>query len=97
MATFRSNPASTILLIGLLAWIAFVLIVPQVDLQDATFRSKESPLAVHSQTLDVSQADAINSVPGIPLVLRNASDVALAVMFDSAVEIPSTAPQVLRC
>lgn len=97
MGSFRSSRTSTILLLGLLAWIAMVLILPQIDLDDAAFRNKESPLAIHSQTLDVSQANAIISVPRIPLVPGNDSDASLVVMSDSAVEVPSTAPRILRC
>lgn len=98
MGSFRSSPASTTLLVGLLAWIAFVLVAPQIDLDDFAFRSKQSPLEIHALTCHIPHVNATISVPGTTVRPANTFGIVLEVFFfDSAVEVSSTAPRILRC
>jgi len=98
MGSFKSGPLSSLLLIGLLAWIAVVLIAPQVDLPDAAFQGNGSPLGIHSLTREVPQRDANIGAPEIALPPSDASDLALMVFFcDKAVGVPSLTPRILCC
>lgn len=98
MGSFKSKPLSSLLLVGLLAWIAFVLIAPQVDLEKAAFRSKDSPLAIRESTHRAPNANAAVSAPGVTLPSADASDLALEVFFvDRAVEVHLLPPRILRC
>ena len=98
MGSFKSGPLSSLLLIGLLAWIAVVLIAPQVDLPDAAFQGNGSPLGIHALTREVPQRDANIGAPEIALPPSDASDLALMVLFcDKAVGVPSLTPRILRC
>lgn len=97
MGSFRTRPLSSLLLIGLLAWIAFVLIAPQIDLDDVAFRRNDSPLAIHALTCHVPLGNAAVSAPGITPPSADASDLALEVFIDKAVDVPSAHSRILRC
>ena len=98
MGSFRTGPVSAILLVGLLAWIAIVLVAPQVDLEDAAFRSGQAPLQIHVLACHVPQADLTFSLPGITHPPAQAPAVVLeSGLLETAVEVPSTPPRVLRC
>ena len=98
MGSFKSTPVSTLLLIVLLGSIAAVLIAPEIDLPDTAFQRNSSPLAIHSQSHQVPQANADGNVLQISLPLADASDLAPKAQFgDSAIEIPSAPPPILRC
>jgi hypothetical protein len=97
MGSFKTGRFSTLMLLGLLAWIAYVLIAPEIDLDDATFLSKGSPLAIHALTRHVPQAEWTVGATRITFPSAGAADLALAVLFDKAVEVPSAPPRILRC
>ena len=98
MGSFKSGPLSSLLLIGLLALIAVVLIAPQVDLPDAAFQRNSSPLAIHALAHHAPEGNANGSAPQIPFRFADASDLALKVFScDSAVEVHSVAHRILRC
>jgi hypothetical protein len=97
MSSFKSRPLSSLLLIGLLAWIAIVLIAPQIDLEDAAFQSKDSPLAIHALTHRVPHGNASVSTPGIKLQATAPSNLSPEVLIGSAVHVPSAPPRILRC
>ena len=97
MGSFRTKPLSTLLLIGLFAWFIVVLIAPQIDLDDVAFRRNDSPLAIHALTCHAPLGNAAVSAPGIRLPSADASDLALEVFFDKAVEVPSAPSRILRC
>jgi hypothetical protein len=54
---FRSNLLSNSLLICLLAIVALVLVLPQVDLPDAAFQSNNSPQALRAMTHQAPQSN----------------------------------------
>lgn len=98
MRTFKSKPLTSLLLVGLLAWIAFVLVAPQIDLEDAAFRSKDSPLALHALTQHVSQENASVAAPAMKLMPTAAPAIAQEVLFFAPVaDAPSIPPLILRC
>jgi hypothetical protein len=98
MDSFKTGPLSSLLLVGLLAWIAFVLIAPQVDLEKAAFRSKDSPLSIHESAHSDTNAEAAVSAPGVTLPSTDASRLALEVfIFDRAGEVHPIPPRILRC
>ena len=96
MGSFKSGPLSTLLLIGLLAWIAYVLIEPEIDLPDTAFQRDGSPLAIHALTQHVPHGNTNVSAPRITFPSADASYLALEVSFDKAVEVPSAPPRILR-
>jgi hypothetical protein len=98
MGSFKSGPLSSLLLLGLLAWIAVVLIAPQVDLPDTAFEKNNSPLAVHALTIHVPQENANGNALQITFSSAEASDLPLEVFFsDKTVEVPTIPPRILRC
>ena len=98
MGKFKSGPLSSLLLLGLLAWIAYVLIAPEIDLDDFAIRKNDSPLAIHALTHQAPQENVSVSAPGIKIPSTNASSLALdVVLFDKAVEVSSPPPLILRC
>jgi hypothetical protein len=98
MGSFRSRPLSTLLLLGLLSWIAYVLIAPEIDLDDFAIRKNDSPLAIQSLTQHVPQENASVSAPGIELPSTDAPALAQDFFFfDRVVEAPSVPPLILRC
>ncbi len=98
MGSFKTRPLSTLLLLGLLAWIAYVLIAPQIDLLDTAFQSDSAPLVIHAQKCYAPHGKANVSVHKITLPSANASHLALEVfLVYKAVEVPSAPPRILRC
>jgi len=88
VGSFKSRPLSTLLLLGLLSWITYVLIAPEIDLDDFAILSKDSPLAIHALPQHVLQGNA---------TIIDFSDLALVALIHKAVEIPSDPPRILRC
>ena|ERR1017187_4653572 len=98
MGSFRTRPLSSLLLIGLLAWFAVVLIAPQIDLDDVAFRRNDFPLAIHALTSHAPFGNVAVSAPVVTLPSTEASDLALKFHFiDRAVEASSIPPRILRC
>ena len=98
MGSFRSRPLTSLLLIGLLAWIAYVLIAPQIDLDDFAIRKNDSPLAIQSLTQHVPQENVRVSSPEIKFSSTEVPALALEIFFfDRGVEAPSVPPLILRC
>jgi len=97
MGSFKTGPLSSLLLIGLLALIAAVLIAPDVDLPDTAFQRNTSPLAIHAQSLHVPQGNVNGSASHIPFRFADASGLALRVFSsDITVEVPSVPHRILR-
>jgi len=98
MGSFKSGPLSTLLVIGLLAWITVVLIAPEIDLPDTAFERNCSLHAVHALTRHVVQRSAAIDAPRITFPPANASDLASEVyFFDCAAVVASAPPRILRC
>ena len=98
MGSFKTGRLSTLMLLGLLAWIAYVLIAPEIDLLDTAFQSDSAPLTIHSLMCHAPHGKANVSAHKIAFPSANASHLALAVFFaDKAVEVPSAPPRILRC
>jgi hypothetical protein len=98
MSSFKSKPLSSLLLLGLLAWIAYVLIAPEIDLEDVAFRNNDSPLAIHALSHQVPQGNASVNPPRIQAPSTGAvAHAQLVLFFDWVVEAPSAPPRVLRC
>ena len=98
MGSFKSGPLSSLLLLGLLAWIAYVLIAPEIDLPDTAFQRDGSPLAIHALVCHAPQRIANLSAPRGLFPSADASNLALEVSFcHRAVDVPSVPHPVLRC
>jgi hypothetical protein len=97
MGSFKSRPLSSLLLLGLLAWIAYVLIAPEIDLPDTAFQRDGSPLAIHARVCHAPQRNANLSAPKISFPSAGASYLAPEIFYDKAVEVPSAPPRILRC
>ena len=94
MSSFKSGRLSSLLLIGLLAWIAFVLIAPQIDLEDAAFRSKETPLAIQALTHHAPQEISATIAPYVSPQPADSFDLVLEVLAaDTVVEAPPASAQ----
>jgi hypothetical protein len=98
MGSFKTRPLSTLLLLGLLAWIAYVLIAPEIDLLDTAFQSDSAPLTIHALMCHTAHGKANVSAHKITFPSTDASHFVLEVFFsDRAVEVPSSPPRILRC
>jgi hypothetical protein len=97
VGSFKTSRLSTLLLLGLLAWIAYVLIAPEIDLEDVAFQRNGSPLAIHSLALHAPQAEMATSATRIVFPPADTSGLLLEIFFDRAVEAPASPPQILRC
>ena len=97
MGSFRSRPLSSLLLIGLLAWIAYVLIAPEIDLDDFAIRKNDSPLAIHALTQHIPQESSSVSAPANNVPSANSFHPVMEVLFDRVVAAPSAPPLILRC
>jgi|SRR5579863_4076025 hypothetical protein len=98
MGSFKTRPVSTLLLLGLLAWIAYVLIAPEIDLLDTAFQSDSAPLTIHAQMCHAQHGKANVSAHKLTFPSANASRLSLEVFFsDRPVEVPSVPHQILRC
>jgi hypothetical protein len=97
MRSFKTRPLSTLLLLGLLSWITYVLIAPEIDLDDFAIRSKDSPLAIHALPQHVLQGNASIAPPRITFPATDFSGLALVAFIHKAVEVPSDPPRILRC
>ena len=97
VGSFKSRPLSTLLLLGLLSWITYVLIAPEIDLDDFAILSKDSPLAIHALPQHVLQGNASIAPPRITFPATDFSGLALVAFIHKAVEVPSDPPRILRC
>jgi len=97
MHSFKIRPLSTLLLLGLLSWIAYVLIAPEIDLDDFAIRSKDSPLAIHALPQHALQGNTSVIPPRISFPSADFSSLALVAFIHTAVDVPSDPPRILRC
>jgi hypothetical protein len=91
---FNVKSSKVIVLIGVLAVIALILILPQVDLLDTAFQRSTSPLAIRATSISAPQA----SIAGIILNFARGRQVQslLASGKQSAYALPAGSLQILN-
>jgi hypothetical protein len=65
LGSFRLKPTRLLLLLGVLATITLVLVLPQIDLLDTAFQRNSSPLALRAHFHSAPLIGALVSVSGI--------------------------------
>lgn len=58
MGSFTIRPLGLVVLLGFLAVITLILILPQVDLLDTAFQRNTSPLAIHARSISAARTGA---------------------------------------
>jgi hypothetical protein len=69
MRCFRLKTPALVLLIGLLAVITLILILPNVDLLDAAFHRNTSPLGLHAYFHSLPHLNVSSTLVSLVLVL----------------------------
>jgi hypothetical protein len=96
--SFTSTPLASLLLVTLLALIAVVLVVPEIDLPDATCQGCTAPLAAHSHTHHTSQGATTGGELQFSSVLPTRTTYAWTDRpDDDAVELSLIPHPILRC
>jgi len=62
MARFNVKPSTLVVLVGVLAVITLILVLPQVDLLDTAFQRSTSPLAIRAHSISASQFSTATTI-----------------------------------